>query len=147
MEEGFVNKEWVLPPLSIDGEPKVVMSYKEFKRLKGAVEIGTLVTGVKPGDLFLTQDWADAKKVFSAEERLRDDPGKAKIIPVYLAKFPDRIVMAAGDGTHRVITAKLNGDRVDTFIVGDLPPNVRLTTVSRFLRANSDLFQDSFQSK
>lgn len=145
--EGFIQREGVLHPLSIKSEPKVVMPYAEYRGYKGEVEVGTLVTGVKPGDLFVTQEWATTVKAFSAEQRLRDDPEKARVVPVYLAMINGHRVMGAGDGTHRIATAKLNGDRVDAFIVGELPPNVRLIPVSRYIRDNSDYFENCLQSR
>lgn len=145
--EGFIQTEGTLVPLTIDNEPKEVITYSEFRRRKGNVTAGTLVTEVKPGDLFVTQEWASPKKVVAAEERWREQPELAKLVPVYLGLFGERRVMGAGDGTHRIVTAKLNGDRVNAFIVGELPSKIRLIPINQYIRANSDYFINSIQSK
>lgn len=118
------------------GEEHQTISFNSLKDAKELVA-GTVVTGVKPQELWTTQEWIEVKKVMKAlnTEREADD--------VYPTRgyFHDRKLIL-GDTNTTAIIAMIRGKRVQFTVVGNLPKGQRYTRLKNLYNANSDLFTE-----
>lgn len=124
----------------ITGEEKpqpLLIPYKEF--LKGLpVETGTILTEVKPHDLFTYQKWLSDEKIINVYDYIETENPRLNQITGYFHyhdKF-DKDVIVIGNGNHRALYALLTGKKINVEI--ENPPNVavnenpfRLTNLAR----------------
>lgn len=102
--------------------PKV--PYKEY--LQGTpVEIGTVITDVKPRDLFTYQKWLSDEKISNVYEYVMTDNPRLNQITGYFHyhnKF-DKDVLVIGNGNHRALYALLSGKKINVEI--ESPPELK----------------------
>jgi len=104
-------------PAETEQEEGPKVSFKEFLATSEA-ESGSVIEGVKPSELFTTQDWLDDAKVANVLGYIEDRDPRLTEITGYLhyhTKF-DRNVIVIGNGNHRALYALISGKRIDVAI-------------------------------
>ncbi len=120
-------------------EHPVVLTFKEFRKAE-EISPGTKVTGVKPADLYTTQDWIEGKKVQAALNR-EIDPNDEYPSEGYVHRNAfGKTILVLGDGNTKSITAWVRGKRVNFTVKGPLPEGQRYFPLSRLRNNYHDLF-------
>lgn len=112
-----MNTEIILPRISEDDtspEDIPVISFKEFLKTNDA-EIGTIIRGVKPRELYTYQKWLNDTKVANVLSYIENQSPALDQITGYLRYHPvfDENVLVIGNGTHRALYALVSGRTVD----------------------------------
>lgn len=111
-----MNSERFRPTQFAEGDPKtkILIPYQEFLKNRSA-ETGSVVTGVKPNDLFTYQTWIDDEKIANVLNYVASGDPQLENITGYLHFHPkfDRNVIVIGNGNHRALYALLSGRRIN----------------------------------
>ncbi|OGK19033.1 hypothetical protein A2866_00300 [Candidatus Roizmanbacteria bacterium RIFCSPHIGHO2_01_FULL_39_8] len=117
------------------------ITYGELKKFQiEQIPIGTILTGVKPRDLYTVQTWIDTKKVLAD---LNSEVSPDLVLPTigYLHKGRiGGIKLILGDGNTKSIVALVRGHTVQFEVKGLLPPNTRYRPLIHLYQDNADLF-------
>lgn len=100
-------------------EERHKISFKGFLET-GEAEVGSIITGVKPRELFTYQAWVDDNKIANVLRYAEDQSPELNQITGYIRFHTklDRNIMVIGNGNHRALYAMINGRTLD-FLVGE----------------------------
>lgn len=117
-----------------------IITYNSLREAR-TIESGTVVTDVKPQELWTTQDWIEVEKVRAALNRT---VGPEDTFPTegYTHKHHGKTILVLGDGNTKSIIAWAQGKRVEFTIKGELPRGQKATPLSRLRNQYHDLFRE-----
>jgi hypothetical protein len=112
-----MGAEIILPGSHEDFKPAEEehrISLKDFLKTREA-DLGTIITGVKPIDLFTYQSWLDDSKIANVLNYAEMQSPELNQITGYIQYHPklEKNIMVIGNGNHRALYAIAMGRTID----------------------------------
>lgn len=124
------------------GEKEKTFTYSDLKNLKvEEIESGTVITGVKPRDLYTTQNWISERKAIKALNSYY--PQDKYPTAGYIKECQDgRKILILGDGNTKALVAWEREEKVTFTLKGKLPDQTKYHPLSRLRNSFRDWFKN-----